>query len=63
VKIDGAGALATRLRLHAGEVIELRVTNVDAGLAELHRIWFELQLAHLRGVPVGRLMSDAGVAL
>ncbi len=63
VKIDAADYSATRLRLHAGEVIELRVTNVDAGLAELHRIWFELQLAHLRGVPVGRLMSDAGVPL
>ncbi len=63
VKIDGADLSVTRLRLHAGEVIELRIANVDAGLADLHKVWSELQSAHLRGVPVGRLMSDAGVPL
>ena len=52
-----------RMRLHAGEVIELHVKNVPVALAELRRIWFELQVAHLRGVPVGRLISDAGVPL
>ncbi len=62
VKIDGTDR-AGPLRLHAGEVIELTVDNIQAARAELHKLWFELQLAHLRGVSVGRLMSDAGVPL
>jgi hypothetical protein len=62
VKIDGTYP-AGPLRLHAGEVIELKVDNIDAARAELHKIWRRLQLAHLRAVPVGRLISDAGVPL
>ncbi len=62
IMLDGKGMHGT-LRLHAGEVIELKVDTVEAALSELHRIWFVLHLEHLRGVPVGRLMSDAGVPL
>ena len=46
IRLAGAVATAAPTTLHAGEVIELRVDNVDSARAELHRIWFQLQLAH-----------------
>ena len=60
IKLDGRDD-STQLRVHAGEVIELNVGNVEAAVAQLHRIWWALHEDHLNGVPVGRLMKDAGV--
>ncbi len=49
--------------LHAGEVIELRVSTIADGLALLAKLHQQLGTEHLSAVPVGRLMRDAGVAV
>jgi hypothetical protein len=47
-------------KLHAGEVIELRVTNVGSALSELRVISAHLRARDLRAVPVAQLMRDSG---
>jgi UDP-glucose 4-epimerase len=46
--------------LRAGEVVELNVSNADALLTMLDKVGERLQAEHLYGVPVGRLIRDAG---
>jgi hypothetical protein len=50
-------------QLHAGEVVELRISRtsqVTTAIAQLRR---ELRADSLRGVPVSRLMRDGGVSV
>jgi UDP-N-acetylglucosamine:LPS N-acetylglucosamine transferase len=47
--------------LHAGEVVELTVSDAAALVSMLDKVGARLQSQHLRAVPVGRLFSDAGV--
>ncbi len=49
-------------RLQAGEVIELRISSPAEAQALLGRLRLSLTSHHLRAVPVGRLMRDAGTA-
>ncbi len=56
---DGGDPLG---RLRAGEVIELRITSPAEARALLGRLRLSLASHHLRAVPVGRLMRDAGTA-
>jgi hypothetical protein len=46
--------------LHPGEVVELTIPNAGALLPMLDKLDARLVAEHLRGVPVGRLMRDAG---
>jgi UDP-glucose 4-epimerase len=48
--------------LHAGEVVEVRVTSAAALPDMLYRLQSELRAEHLTAVPVGQLMHDAGVS-
>lgn len=48
--------------LHAGEVIELRIGSSQEAAAILAHLRGVLALHHLRAVPVGRLMHDAGAS-
>ena len=57
---DDAHSLGT---LHAGQVIELKVTSVGAALDDLRMISLELRAHNLRAVPVAKLMSDSGTPL
>jgi len=58
VRVDGAD---DRLgQLHPGEVVELTVSDPRAALPLVRKLCAELRAAHLAGVPVGRLMRDAG---
>ena len=50
-------------RLHAGEVIEIGVSNTGEALPVLHKLQSELEADHLAAVPVGRLMRDAGATV
>jgi hypothetical protein len=50
-------------KLHAGQVVEVRVTSVGAALSELHAISAELHARHLNAVPVAQLMSDSGTPI
>ncbi|HSO97716.1 MAG TPA: hypothetical protein VLP43_02105, partial [Solirubrobacteraceae bacterium] len=60
VRLDDSGdALGS---LHPGEVIELRVGNLNDGVALLGRLRQRLGALGLTGVPVGRLMRDAGIS-
>jgi hypothetical protein len=47
-------------RLHAGEVIELTVTSSGECPALIGKLKHGLLTDHLRAVPVGQLMRDAG---
>jgi hypothetical protein len=47
-------------RLHAGDVIELRVTNVGSAVSELRVISAQLRARDLHAVPVAQLMTDSG---
>jgi UDP-N-acetylglucosamine:LPS N-acetylglucosamine transferase len=49
-----------RSPLRAGDVVEVRVSRADAATL-IARLVQELRANHLIGVPVGRLMHDAGV--
>jgi hypothetical protein len=49
--------------LRAGEVVELRVTSVSQTGSLLARLERELGKSHLRGVPIVRLMRDAGMSV
>jgi hypothetical protein len=46
--------------LHAGEVVELTVRDAGGLLSMLDKLDAQLLSQHLRGVPVGRLLRDAG---
>jgi hypothetical protein len=46
--------------LHPGEVVELTIPDASALLPMLEKLNARLVAEHLRGVPVGRLMRDAG---
>jgi hypothetical protein len=46
--------------LHAGEVIELRVTSSEQVSDLISKLDRRLVTEHLRAVPVGQLMRDAG---
>jgi hypothetical protein len=48
--------------LHPGEVIELRVANLDQALPLLDNLRSKLEADHLAAVPVGQLIRDAGSA-
>jgi UDP-glucose 4-epimerase len=50
-------------RLHAGQVVEVRVTSLGKALHELHAISAELRHRHLNAVPVAKLMSDSGTPI
>jgi UDP-N-acetylglucosamine:LPS N-acetylglucosamine transferase len=47
-------------KLHAGEVIEIRVTSVAAAIEELQRLDGMLLNDHLQSVPVQSLLRDSG---
>ncbi len=47
-------------RLRPGEVVELNVSKPSALLPMLDKLGVQLQAQHLYGVPIGRLMRDAG---
>jgi UDP-glucose 4-epimerase len=47
-------------KLHAGEVIELRVTSVGSAVSELRAISAQLRARDLRAVTVAKLMTDSG---
>jgi hypothetical protein len=47
-------------RLHAGEVIELTISDNQDSLPLLEKLRSVVQADHLTAVPVGRLMHDAG---
>jgi hypothetical protein len=49
--------------LHAGEVIELTVSNTADALPLLDKLSSTVHADHLSAVPVGRLMHDAGAAV
>jgi UDP-glucose 4-epimerase len=57
------GSASSLGRLHAGEVIELRVTSVESAMDELYTLSLKLRAHHLRGVPVRQLMSDSGTPI
>jgi hypothetical protein len=50
-------------RLHAGEVVEITVTNISQLQPMLTKLRAELRADHLHGVSVGRLLRDAGVSI
>jgi UDP-glucose 4-epimerase len=47
--------------LHAGEVVEIAASSPSQLLSIVTRLSHRLSAEHLRGVPIGRLMRDAGV--
>jgi hypothetical protein len=49
--------------LRAGELIELRAASAAQLLPLLARLRGQLRTQHLRAVPIGRLMHDAGVSV
>jgi UDP-glucose 4-epimerase len=49
--------------LHSGEVVELKVASRTDASPLIKRLQRELMANHLSGVPVGRLMHDAGVSV
>ncbi len=55
-----AGDRVRLSHLHAGEVIELRVTSVAAGWRLLEQLESALHQSHLSAVPVSRLFHDSG---
>ena len=61
VRLDDSGDSVGHL--HAGEVVELRVSNAQAALPLLDKLQTVLQADHLAAVPVGRLMRDAGASV
>ncbi len=61
VRLDDAGDHIGQLR--RGEVIEVAARNPQELLALLAKLEQELHAAHLRGVPVGRLLQDASAQL
>jgi Glycosyl transferases group 1 len=50
-------------RLHAGEVVEITVTNISQLQPMLTKLYAALRADHLRGVSVGRLLRDAGFTI
>jgi hypothetical protein len=58
VRIDDSGDSLGRL--HAGEVIELRISESQDSLPLLEKLRSQLAANHMSAVPVGRLMRDAG---
>jgi processive 1,2-diacylglycerol beta-glucosyltransferase len=50
-------------RLHAGEVIELRISGPEDMLPLLDKLSGVIHANHLKAVPVARLMRDAGTAV
>jgi hypothetical protein len=50
-----------RAPLRSGQVVELRISSPAQAASLLAKLSRELRTNHLRGVPVGRLMHDAGV--
>jgi UDP-N-acetylglucosamine:LPS N-acetylglucosamine transferase len=50
-------------RLHAGEVVEIRVTSVAAAIEQLQRLQGALLTAHLHAVPVQKLLRDSGTSV
>jgi UDP-glucose 4-epimerase len=58
VRLDDHGD--TVGRLHAGEVIELTLSNLGAAGPLLQNLRLALAADHLSAVPVGQLMRDAG---
>jgi UDP-N-acetylglucosamine:LPS N-acetylglucosamine transferase len=46
--------------LHAGQVIELRVTSLRSALAQVQRLSLDLQDRHLQAVRLGELFRDSG---
>jgi UDP-glucose 4-epimerase len=58
VKLDDGGDMPTALQ--PGEVVELSVSSTPQALALLQQLHRELWLERLQGVPVGRLLQDAG---
>jgi hypothetical protein len=52
-----------RGKLHAGEVVEVRISNSGQAATLVARLTRELRVNHLRGVAVGRLMHDGGVSV
>jgi hypothetical protein len=61
VQIDDSGESLGRL--HAGEVIELRISESQDSLPLLAKLRSELAADHMSAVPVGRLMRDAGATV
>jgi UDP-glucose 4-epimerase len=57
---DNADSLG---RLHAGEVVELTISNSQDALPLLEKLRSRIEADHLNGVPVARLMHDAGVSV
>jgi UDP-glucose 4-epimerase len=49
--------------LRPGQVVEVRVANAGETASLVTKLARELHVNHLRGVPVGRLMRDAGVSV
>jgi UDP-glucose 4-epimerase len=52
-----------RAPLRPGQVVELRISNAGQASSLLAKLMRDLRLNHLRGVPVGRLMHDAGTSV
>jgi hypothetical protein len=50
-------------QLRAGELIELRGASAAQLLPLLARLRRQLRTQHLRAVPIGRLLHDAGVSV
>jgi len=50
-------------RLHAGEVVELSLSNASPVWTLIGRLERGLEREHLRAVPVGQLMRDAGASV
>jgi hypothetical protein len=61
VKLDDPDDSPGNLR--AGEVVELRVRDAGALLPMLEKLDTQLLSQHLRGVPIGKLMRDAGTSV
>jgi hypothetical protein len=54
---DGDDSLGT---LHPGEVVELTASQASSLSPLIVKLGRRLQAEHLRAVPIGRLMHDAG---
>jgi hypothetical protein len=61
VRLDDRDGNTVRLR--AGEVVEMSVSNAADAQMLIAKLRRELSLEHLTAVPVGRLMRDAGVSV
>jgi hypothetical protein len=59
VRINGRADDATS-RLRAGDVVELRVQSLTLAVRQLDHLALQIEQAHLRAVPVGRLLHDSG---